>query len=68
MTSDTQIVKVDVRKIGLEMRVQMLNTFWVKLGFGIMKIGAWIAGVTVVEEFPMSLIQKGDSDKRFLNG
>lgn len=53
-------VRVDTRKLMKEhvvVRVQMLGIFWVRLGFAIMKIGAWIAGAKVVEEFPMSLIQ-----------
>lgn len=54
-------LSVDLRKAFSELvtiRVQMKNSFWVKFGLQIIKLGAWISGANFVDEFPMSLIQR----------
>lgn len=50
---------VDVRGIAkdITVSVQYKGMFWVKVGMAFMKIGCRIGGFTLVDEFPMSLIQ-----------
>lgn len=49
-------VRKDVTK-DITISVQLKNMWVVKVGMFFMKIGCWIGGFTLVDEFPMSLIQ-----------
>lgn len=49
-------VRKDVAK-EITISVQLKNMWVVKVGMFFMKIGCWIGGFTLVDEFPISLIQ-----------
>lgn len=56
-------LEIDLRKETKEfftVHVQMKNTFWVRVGFFFIKIGCFLSGANLVEEFPMSLIQNDE--------
>ncbi len=60
MPQDTSI-QIDLRAVTKEcfkINVQYKNMFLVKLGLFFIKIGCWISGVQLVDEFPMSLYQE----------
>jgi len=63
-------ISLDARKFtkDLTVTVQIRNLFWVRLGMGLIKIGCWIGGFTLVDEFPMSLIQPEDGESRTVAG
>jgi len=54
-----KIIAIDARKItkDITVSVQIKNMFWVRVGMFFLKIGCLIGGFTLVDEFPMSLIQ-----------
>lgn len=52
-------IDIDARKVmkDFQIKVQMKNTFAVRLGLIFIKIGCLIAGTSYVEEFPLSILQ-----------
>lgn len=44
--------------------VQIKGMFWVRVGMAFMKLGCWVGGFTLVDEFPMSLYQEEAGSKR----
>lgn len=45
--------------VGVQVRVQIQKDWRVRIGLWILKLGVWLTGAQIVEEFPMSLIQDG---------
>jgi hypothetical protein len=69
MASDEISVILDARKLAksVTIRTQIKNMLWVRVGMLFIKIGAWISGADLVDEFPMSLIQPDDPEYRDRN-
>ena len=60
MPSNETSITVDVREVSKEhftISVQYKNMFWFRIGLWFIKVGCWITGITLVDEFPMSLYQ-----------
>ena len=57
-------ISIDLRQVANEITVsvQLRNGRLVRLGLFFMRIGCWIGGFTLVDEFPMSLLnEKGEA-------
>ncbi len=53
-------IVIDLRKIvkeNISFRVQYKNLIWFKLGLLFIRLGCWLTGAELVDEFPMSLYQ-----------
>jgi hypothetical protein len=62
-------LKVDARKItkDITVTVQIKNMVWVRVGMFFLKIGCLVGGFTLVDEFPMSLIQPDGNNLESVN-
>ena len=61
MASKEIMIPVDIREAAREhfkIRVQYKNIFWFKFGLLFIRLGCWLTGAQLVDEFPMSLYQE----------